>query len=271
MQSEWAPGTLERSRRLLRLCGQSFPTETLRNAYFENLRSILQRKPKRAEPGRLVLGTGAGRCGSTTLSGAFAGLPEACSTHENPPVVYWIPPEEQLQFQIDRFRLLVQYYGIVFDACHGWLNVLPRLFGEFPGLKVIGLYRDVEPCVASFLRQKGLGKQTINHWATLGNGIWTTSPGDPWYPTYAVPNSLLADPDAAKRAMIWRYVTEYNQALQETAAAHHDRVLLVRTEELSDPQTAARMSQFLGFELRMPAKSLNVGDAKDSDKVDMTF
>lgn len=96
-----------------------------------------------------------------------------------------------------------------------------------------------------------------------GNGIWGTSPGDPCYPSYAVPTSLVADPDAAKRAMIMRYVTEYNQKLHETAATYPDRVLLVRTEDLNSDETYARMSRFLGFELARPATSLNVGGSVD--------
>jgi hypothetical protein len=264
-------GSFERSRFILRVIGISFPTPKLTNAYFDNLNRLLASRQKRTLPGALVLGAGAGRCGSTSLAGAFAALPGACATHENPPPLFWKPLAEQMQPQLERFRLLTQYYAVVFDAAHWWINVLDQVFKEFPDTKVVGLQRETDTCVGSFVRMKGTGRGTLNHWATPGNGIWATSPGDPLYPSYAVPASSVSDPDGAKAALIGRYVTEYNQKLQQTAKAHPDRVMLVRTEDLNNVETFARMSEFLNLPLAMPAKALNVGNTSDSNKLEMTF
>ena len=264
------PG-VDRSRALLRLMSLAFPIQKLADAYFDNLRQLLESKPKRAQPGRVILGLGSGRCGSTTLTSVMAGVPQSCATHENPPPLFWEPFEEQLRVHIERFRILTQYFAVVFDGAHWWLNALERIFVEFPDVKVIGLWRETGSCTQSLLNQKGTGKGSLNHWAVPGNGIWSPSPADPWYPGYAVPASLVSDPDAAKRAMVTRYVTEYNQMLKQTAAAHPDRMLLVQTEELSNAETYAQMSDFLGFELRMPATALNVGNTADGNKPELTF
>jgi hypothetical protein len=270
-QSAYPPGSVRRSQFILRVIGVSFPTQTLRDAYFNNLAEVLKTRTRRDRPGTIVLGTGAGRCGSTTLTAAFAAVPDACATHENPPAIFWQPVDEQVQVHMDRFRLLLDYFPLVFDAAHWWLRALPRFFAEFPQGKVIGLYRDTSGCVKSFMKVKGSGRGSLNHWATHGNGIWTTSPGDPLYPSYAVPTRLVDDPDAAKAALIERYVVEYNQALEQAAKTYGQRMLLVRTEDLSDSQTIARIADFLGVTLAMPKTSLNVGGTADSDKLELTF
>jgi uncharacterized protein YozE (UPF0346 family) len=260
-----------KSRSLLRLMSLSFPTHKLASAYFDNLRQLLESKPKRAQPGKVIVGLGSGRCGSTTLTSAMRGVPDACATHENPPPLFWEPFEEQLRVHIERFRILTQYFAVVFDSAHWWLNSLERIFGECPDLKAIGLWRETDSCVQSFMQQKGTGQGSLNHWAVPGNGIWSASPADPWYPGYAVPASSVSDPDGAKRALVTRYVTEYNQALERIAATHLDRLLLVRTEHLSNADAYARMSDFLGLEVPMPAVPLNVGNTADGNKPELTF
>ena len=87
-----------------------------------------------------MLSAGTGRCGSTTLAGTVAMLPDVCAMHENPPLIYWEPVEEQVRFHLDRLRFLADYYAVVFDASHWWLNVLRRFFAEFPEGKAIGLH-----------------------------------------------------------------------------------------------------------------------------------
>jgi hypothetical protein len=111
----------------------------------------------------------------------------------------------------------------------------------------------------------------MNHWVAPGNGIWAASPFDVCFPSYAVPQSLLADPDAAKAAQIERFVSEYNVALEQAARAKPERILLVRTEELSRPETTARMSEFVGVALPQTSEVLNAGGTADSDKHEVLF
>jgi hypothetical protein len=270
LESSYKSGSIERSQFILRTIGVAMPSKALRRAYFDNLRLVLKGRAKRAEPGTIVLGIGSGRSGSTTLTGAFASVPDTLSTHENPPMVFWEPLEAQLQMQFERFRLLAEYYPLVFEASHWWLNALPRFFAAFPTGKVIGMERDVEATTKSFMRIKGSGANTTNHWVPPGNGIWLTSAGDPVYPTYPVPEGAAQNPDAAKTALIRRYVSEYNEKMRAAASEFGERMLIVRTEEMSTPEAVARMSQFVGYQIKMPA-ALNVGTTDDSDKKELTF
>jgi hypothetical protein len=266
-QPAYPQGTVERSRFILLVIGNGFPTDKLRAAYFDNLRQVLGARTKRPQPGAVAIGLGTGRCGSTTLSAAFESLPDSCSTHENPPPISWEKPlEEQLRFHFDRFSMLREYYAVVFDASHWWLNSLERVFAEFPNAKAIGLYRQTQACVRSYMSIKGRGPGSTNHWVPPANGIWNTSPGDPSYPTYPVPSNAAGEPDAAKAAVIERYVIEYNQALQALAARLPERLLLLRTEDLNAAETAARLTDLLGMPIVIP-QALNVGGTADSNRL----
>jgi hypothetical protein len=259
-------GTVERSRFILSVMALSFPTTKLVAAYFENLERLLQGRPKRTRPGDVVLGIGSGRCGSTTLSAAFAGLPDACATHENPPRINWDPINEQVQFHMDRLRRLADYFPLVFDAAHSWFRVMDRFFAEFPNGKVIGLARDTQPCVQSYLKFQGRGRGSANHWAPHDNGIWIAQAWDAVYPSYPVPPGLVPGTEAAyatKAAMIAQYVTEYNQALTALAEAEPHRVALIRTEAMNDPATAQRIAALVNQPLVMPQVALNVGTNAD--------
>jgi hypothetical protein len=263
------PPGVERSRMLLKIIGLSFPTAKLTGLYFESLRAALAGRPRRAEPGKLVIALGTGRCGTTTFASMLAG-PDACATHENPPGVYWQPVEEQLRFHVERFRLLLEYFAVVCDASYWWLNARGRLWAEFPEAKLVGLVRETQSCVESFMKQKGFGAGSLNHWAPAGSGIWRTAPLDPCLPKYAVPETAAADPDGAKRAMIARYVSDYNKELAAIAAADPQRMLIVRMEELGEPASCARIGGFLGLALA-PRAALNVGTTADGDQLQWNF
>ncbi len=216
-----------------------------------------------------MLGVGSGRCGSTTLTAAFATVPRACATHENPPKIYWEPLEEQVRFHLRRLRVLSDYFPLVFDAAHWWIHLLDRVFAEIPAARVIGLVRDDEACARSFLKIQGRGRQSLNHWAPPNNGLWITHAWDPAFPTYPVPPDVLPDTDeafATKYAMILRYVREYNQTLASLAERHANRILLVRTEQLSEPATTDRLRNFAGVPLTVPVQGYNVGHADDGAK-----
>jgi hypothetical protein len=177
-------GSIDQSKQILMHISASFPTPTMSAIYFQNLERILARRRRQLFPSQIVLGLGAGRCGSTTLSHMLASFHDSCATHENPPLIYCNPEKEQLEFHFRRFRLLAKFFTLVFDASHWWLWAIDRFFEEFPYGKAIGLYSDTQACVQSFARVKGQGKGALNHWVAPGNGIWCANNWDRTYPTY---------------------------------------------------------------------------------------
>lgn len=270
-QANSAKGTVERSRFILRVIALSYPTKKLAEAYFDNLTRLLAARPKRDRPGQVVVGLGAGRCGSTTLAAALGSVEGALATHENPCGIFWQPETAQLQFHWRRFRMLAERYALAFDAAHWWLPALETFFTEFPEGKAIGLLREPTSCARSFLSVKGQGTGSLNHWAPQANGIWATSPGDPTYPTLPLPPGAAADPDGAKAQMVEEYVCQYNARLKELAVQFPDRLLLIHTEDLNRPETAASLSAFLGHDVRLPERELNAGGTADSDRHEMTY
>ena len=180
-------GSIQRNRIILQIIGDSFPTERLTTEYFANLELVLRGRRRRETPGQLVLGLGTGRCGSTSLAGVLGTVTDSCCTHENPPLIFWKPEPEQIDFHIRRFNILTEYYPLVADVSHWWLNSTRRIFERFPSVKIIGLIRDSEACAESFMRIKGYGFGTYNHWAPPGNGLWCSAHWDPTYPTFDLP------------------------------------------------------------------------------------
>jgi hypothetical protein len=270
-ESEQPLGTIDRSRLLLEIIEAWYPTPALEHAYFANLELILRGREKLSCPGQLVLGLGSGRSGSTTLAALLATVDRACCTHENPPLIFWKPDEAQIEFHIRRFRLLCEYHSLTADVSHWWLNVLDTVFQHFPNSRAVGLVRDADECAKSFMRVKGYGRGSLNHWAPHGNGIWTTSSWDPAYPSYPLPAYAQEAVDRAKFDLIRRYVGEYNDRLAAVAQHLPDRTLLLRTEELNRAATQKRIFEFADVQGRFVKLNLNVRDFSEGRHADFRF
>jgi len=188
------PGTAGRGQLLLGIMANAFPIPAVCRAYLDNLQGLLAVRTERVVPGRVVLGLGTGRCGSTSLTGLIAGVADACATHENPPLIYWQPLAVQLDFHLRRFELLVRRFALVFDSAHWWLGAVDPFFDRFPTGAIIGLYRDAEACARSFMQIKGAGPGTINHWAPHRSAHGSQMPGIPSIPAIPCPRARPATP-----------------------------------------------------------------------------
>ena len=264
-------GTAARGRLILDMIEDSFPTEELTTAYFENLELLLKPKASRHTPGQIVLGLGSGRSGSTSLVAILATVEEHCCTHENPPLISWIPEAEELQFHVRRFQLLSHYFPLIADVSHWWLNVLDEFFTHFPDAKAVGLFRDVESCAASFMKIKGFGRGSYNHWVPYGNGIWAAAQWDPTYPTYEIPENSEREPDRVKFDLIARYVHEYNERLKAFATSMPEKFMLVKTEDLNDEAVQKAIFDFAGIHGQVAETRMNMGTTADGRKSDFKF
>jgi hypothetical protein len=239
-------GSVARGRFLLQLIVACGPYPVLRDAYFDNLESLLAPRPRRMHPGRLVIGVGSGRCGSTSLTALVSSIAGACATHENPPLLDWQPRPAQLDLHIRRFALLAQYFPVVFDAAHWWLNAAPALVAAFPDLRFVGLIRDPDATTRSFLAIKGIGPGSFNHWVAADDGPWRASVWDHTYPDYPHPPLIGPADGSVKAALIGRYVREYHASLAALQRRWPDRALLLRTEDLSSARAQRRLYTFIG-------------------------
>jgi hypothetical protein len=258
-----ALGAVERGRLILDIIQDTFPTETLSRAYFENLDSLVGTRPVRRSPGKIVIGIGSGRNGSTSLARMLSTIEGSCCTHENPPLMCWTPHPEEIGFHLKRLQRLAGYFPVVVDVAHWWLNAIPKLFSYFPDALVIGVTRDAESCARSFFKIKGAGVGSCNHWVPYGNGIWSAERWDPTYPTYAVPDEALENPDGAKLELMMRYVREYNAEVQALGMRWPAKFMGLKTEDLSDPIAQRTLYDFVGAAGAINTVRLNVGTTKD--------
>ena len=258
-------GSVKSSRQILQIIGEGFPTPLLVDAYFTNLSACLAATTPLLSPGKLVIGLGSGRSGSTSLAARLAAVDNSCSTHENPPLLFWRPATEQIAFHLRRFAMLRSYYALVADCAHWWINLTDELVQEFPDVKFVGLVRNKYECTVSFARIKGVGRGTYNHWAEHPNSFWIPTLWDPTYPTFETPDWADRDPDLAKWGMIEKYLDLYNSKLAAAALRHPDRFLLLPTKHLDDPKYVGALYDFIGVApstQEHPVK-LNVRSTKD--------
>lgn len=262
---EFPVGTVARSQFLLAIIQNGHPTPRTQAAYLENLHVLLRHHPSREQPGRLVIGMGTGRSGSTTLSHILVSCGDACATHENPPMLYWTPEPDQIAFHLARFALLRRHVALVADTAHWWINATDILAETFPDLRFIGTWRDRDACVASFLRIKGEGPGSINHWLLPGCAGVAATNWDLAYPSYPVADPGYSQLATGKRQLIARYVDDYNARLLRLAAADPRRWLLLRTETLNQPESRQRIFAHVGATGSFSAVRLNANTTADGE------
>jgi hypothetical protein len=256
----------DKCRQILGAIQSSYPTKELADEYFSALELALNDIPRLDSPGQVVIGIGPGRSGSTSLSQMLGTIPNSCCTHEGPPMIFWRPTSEQVEFHVRRFAMLAGRYSVVSDVSHWWLNAMGEVWERLPEAKVIGLVRDPEECASSFMRIQGFGKGSLNPWAPRGNDFWTGGLWDPTYPSYPVPDLSKHDPDQVKLEQIRRYVSEYNAAMAAMAESRPDSVKLVKTEALSSPEIQAEIFAMTRHRGESAVWKLNVKGVRDGKK-----
>lgn len=227
--------------------------------YFELLEPTLAaRRVERAERGQLVIGLGTGRSGSTSLARLLARAEGASMTHENPPILYWPPTTEQLDFHLRRFEVLSRYYPLVGDVAHWWLNGLEPLRTAFPEVCLLGVRRDTAATIESFERIKGRGRGAINHWQDHDGSYWVRNIWDPCYPSAEV-DVQEGGHEAGRRLALRQYIEDYNERMQRDSA-----IWLFSLEELNDPRIVARLNDRLGTRMDYEKIEANKGGIQDS-------
>ncbi len=267
-ERQWPLGSVARSIFLLEAIYKSFPSERLTVAYFENLEALMSRRKARSERGLLVLGMGSGRVGSTALAAMIAANPDVLSTHENPPLVWWSSDNSQVDFHVRRFRILTRYFPVVFDWSSWWLGQAETIGREFPNYKVIGISRDIDTVVRSFMR---ITEARENSHAPLHNGIWVATRWSPTREAIALSDDARRNPHAAKETQYRRAVTDYEARMAALAARLGDRFLQLRTEALDELATREKVGAFLGLGGPISLARRNVGSAHDSSSGELWF
>ena len=191
----------------------------------------------------LVIGLGTGRCGTVSLAHLLNAQTNAKVTHEAEPLLPWrkdqARPDEvktmRRMWQVadsreayalkrDRFNERLESFSLVGDVANFWLPYMPEIKRDFPGVKVVGLIRDMESYVDSAMRKTG-GEDGPNFWG--GHGGWSFV-----FPLF---------PGVPKRRAIELYWGAYNARIRQEAG------FIMRTEDLSDESAQDELFRFLGI------------------------
>ncbi|MEO1224973.1 MAG: hypothetical protein AAFX92_12150 [Pseudomonadota bacterium] len=213
--------------------------------------------------GRLVLGIGTGRSGSTTLSTLLTAQTSARVTHEFPPILRWDRPTNADTFHFQRFDLLLQRHALAGDVAHWWLPKVPKVIERFPSARIIALTRDKRETVESFLKIKGgESKNAINHWVEHDGTHWKRNHWDVTYPKYK---------SKSLKECIELYWDDYTQSIHDLAKTYPEHVKGFATEALSDKDAQHDILSFVGVDRRdrviMPGLHKNRATVADGAKM----
>ena len=187
-----------------------------------------------AQPKRLIIGLGSGRCGTVSLSVLLNQSPEANITHEARPLTPWNVDTGHITDKLG--QMMTRSSAIVGDVAYSYLPYVDQLATRVPEALFVCLRRDrFEDVVESLLRKT----ERTNHWADHDGSVWETDQHwDPTMPSY---------PPMDKRLAVERYVTEYYQMAEELESRNPDRFRIFATSSLNSPLGVRAILAFCGL------------------------
>ena len=253
-----AAGRLEDARRTLAHYLTLVPRGPTLMGAFE---SLLVEIPTRLgeERGKLVLGAGTGRSGSTSLAHLLAAQPGGYFSHEHAPRLNWQSADARFEFHLRRFRALQRGFSSFGDVSHWWLPRFEALLEAFPDLRMIVLKRDRLETIASFLKVKGgEGQGGINHWIDHDGRFWRRNGWDECYPKYEASGS---------RAAIGAYWDDYYRLADALHRRFPAALRVFPTTHLSSAEGQREILSFAGFAspVTLEALAANAGTVKDGE------
>lgn len=214
-----------------------------------------------ADAGRLILGIGTGRSGSTTLTKLWQLQQASYCSHEHPPRLSWRLNADRLAFQLERFDVLLNHYKFVGDVSHWWLPYIDAIIEKHENTRIVVLKRNRKATVDSFLKIKGGGgKGSINHWIKHDGSSWTKNIWDECYPKYKATKM--------KKALEY-YWDDYYKTVDRLLKRYPESIKVFSTEELSNPDVQKELLLFCGYKepVLMTDIYLNKGGAHDGERM----
>lgn len=251
-----AAGRREDARRVLVHYLTIVPRGPTLMGAFESLMADLPTR-RGEERGRLVIGAGTGRSGSTSLAHLLEAQPGGYFSHEHAPRLSWQSADARFEFHLRRFRALQRGFSSFGDVSHWWLPRFEALLEAFPDLRMIVLKRDRLETIASFLKVKGgEGKGGINHWIDHDGRFWRRNIWDECYPKYEAGGS---------REAIGAYWDDYYRQAEALQRRHPAVLRVFPTTHLSTPEGQRELLSFAGFTepVTIDALAANAGTIKD--------
>jgi hypothetical protein len=192
------------------------------------------------EPGRIVLGLGTGRSGSTSLSYLFAAQADTCFSHEHAPLIPWYQGRSQLNFHLTRMALLSRLYSCVADVSHWWLPKLDAVIHKFPRARIVVTRRDRQETIDSFLAIKGahVSAKPINHWMKHDGNDYQRNLWDICYPKF--------DAESLPHALR-KYWDDYYEKAESFQSRYPRQVKIFDINQISSASGQQEILEFCGY------------------------
>ena len=189
---------------------------------------------------QIILGMGAGQCGTRLLANILGKQPNTRMTHEDPPLLSWTPTagmggiRERLQRILDTRK--ERFVG---DVASFYLPYVEEAIRFDPGVRIICLKRPREEVVEGFCRfLDRSSRYLINH--------WTCEPQNGWYHdpiwTRIFPQYETQDREEGIR----KYWEEYYRTAEDLARRFPENVRIWDTQILTAEQGVREVLSFAG-------------------------
>lgn len=163
----------------------------------------------------VVIGLGTGRCGTQTLSKLLNDCAFRHCTHEKDPQLPWVFSEEAYQQRKQEFLKGSSHHDV---ALH-YLPYIERFIEDIDNIKIIGLIRDREGVVGSFIKKTAHDKN------------WRTSIMRAWVQFFGGSIDKLSKEQALRV-----YYDEYNKELKRLQKKYPDKIKIFKTSDLNTKQ-----------------------------------
>ncbi len=189
---------------------------------------------------QIILGMGAGQCGTMLLTQILQKQANAKVTHEQPPLLPWTR-EPGAPGVCERLRRILDTTTerFVGDVATFYLPYVEGAIGFDPEIRIVCLKRPREEVLAGFCRHLDQSPYPINHWAKEPAPGWWHDPF--WsriFPKYDTPD---------REEGIRRYWDEYYAAADDLARRYPNNLRVYDTEVLTAEQGVREVLSFVGI------------------------
>lgn len=191
------------------------------------------------KPGRLILGMGTGRSGSTSLTRILSLQKGGWFSHEHPPILPWAIDKSLLRVHIERFNCYLSSCAYSGDVAHWWLPYLEEIFHHFPESKIVCMRRDKQDTVRSFEKIKGVEGRGFNHWIKHDGVKWTKNLWDICYPKYNV---------SSRKTAIALYWKEYYDFAVRLRRRYPNNIIIVKLSDINSKKGQEKILEFCGID-----------------------
>lgn len=189
---------------------------------------------------KIILGLGAGQCGTKLLAQVLDAQPNTHVTHEQPPLLPW-QPSKQIPGIVERLARLRRDAQTKFvgDVASFYLPYVEEAIACDPEIRLICLKRPEQEIVAAFCR-------FLDESAPFPTNHWSKEPASGWYhdPIWTRVFPQYDTPDREEGLRL--YWNEYYDAAEKLARRYPENFRIFDTETFTNERSVREVLTFAG-------------------------